>query len=253
MYKAAEGLGKTTEAIEATDAHCHLNLFEDNAEIVKASAKAGVGTIITAGSDLKSNFDNAKIAEGMVFAVVGIDPEFALVEDYRSLEAIEKLLKSGNHIVGVGEIGLDYKKATSELQKERQQSFFKRQLEMAKDFDLPVVVHSRDALDEVLDTLERFDIKKAMLHYFEGGPEQAVKAASKGYLISVPPLASRKRDRAIRNISLERIVAETDSPVVGKTPADVLISIRNIAEAKGIGFGEVVSATTSNAKEFFYI
>ncbi|MEM3626029.1 MAG: TatD family hydrolase [Candidatus Micrarchaeaceae archaeon] len=253
MYQTTKSIEKLAEAIGATDAHCHLNLFSNYAEILKISAKRGVDTIVTAGSDAKSNLDNLRIAGGRVFAVVGIDPEFALTESHKALDMVEELLKNGSNVVGIGEIGLDYKKAVTEEEKERQKIFFEKQLMIAKDLDVPVVVHSRNALDDVFASLEKFGMRKVMLHYFEGNSEQAIKAAGKGYLISVPPIASKKRDRAISGIGIEHIVAETDSPLVGKTPADVLLSIRNIAEVKGISFDDAISATTSNVKEFFYI
>jgi len=247
VYEAQE---YATEGM-AADAHLHLDLFEDPEATVKAAREAGVGILVSAGSNYESNKKNAKIANGGIYAVVGIDPEFALTEDAGVLEKLEDIITNNSNIIGIGEIGLDYKKAVDDLQRNRQKMFFERQLEIAQKMDLPVVVHSRNSFDDVIEIIRSYKVR-VMFHYFEGGKDDAALAEKFG-IISVPPFDSKKRRAAIKAVGIGSIVAETDSPVVGKTPSDVFKSIAIIAAARGISYEEAIARTTENLRNFFRI
>ncbi|MGC8586673.1 MAG: TatD family hydrolase [Candidatus Micrarchaeia archaeon] len=236
----------------AADAHLHLDLFEDPEATVRAARNSGIGILVSAGSDWKSNIRNAELAHDGVYAVVGIDPEFALEDEIEVLERLEGLVKGNSNIVGIGEIGLDYKKAADADQKERQKRFFERQLEIAQALDLPVVIHARKALGDVFEILPSYKTR-AMFHYFEGGREEALAAEKLGAIISVPPIESKKRIAAVRAVGIGSVVAETDAPVAGKTPTDVLKSIAMIAAATGVTYEEAVAITTENLMRFFRI
>ncbi|MDE1855111.1 MAG: TatD family hydrolase [Candidatus Micrarchaeota archaeon] len=241
------------EAIgEFSDAHCHLNLFDDPAEAVHEARAKGVGTIITAGGSAKDNFECARIAEReQVFAVVGIGPDFA-ASDANSVLEIGGLIKNSMKIVGIGEVGIDTKVADKnnlELQKD----IFVKQVQLAKDLNMPVVIHSRGALDEIANILAENGIRKALFHFFEGDEKQALELSKKGYFISIPPAMTGKRKRIINEVGLNSIVVETDSPIVGKTPADVIGVCETIAVLKGISLEEVATKTTENIRSLFYI
>ncbi len=240
--------------LEFIDAHCHLNLL-DNLTLEEALADArnrGVSTVITSGGSAKDNFESARLAEKEhVFAVVGIGPDFAATDSAYAVE-VPGLIRSSKKIVGIGEIGMDAKVADKNslaIQKE----VFSQQLKVAKELDMPVVIHSRGMLGEVASMLIDMQIKRVMFHFFEGDEKQAVELASRGYLISIPPAQTEKRKRVIKEVNLKSIVAETDSPVVGKTPADVIGVCETIAQVKGVSLEEVAAQTTENIRRLFYI
>lgn len=237
---------------EFSDAHCHLNLFNDPYETVRKAKAEGVGTIITAGGSAKDNFENTKMAEQLgVFAVIGIGPDFS-AKDSASVLEVDGLIKSSRHVVGIGEIGLDQKVLESNGI-EVQRDVFAKQLKIAKDLNLPVVIHCRGMLDETVSMLSKMQIKKALFHFFEGDENQAVELANKGYLISIPPAVTGKRKRIINAVSISNLVVETDSPIVGETPADVIGVCETIAKLKGVTLDEVAAKTTENIRRLFYI
>ncbi len=238
--------------MEFADAHCHLNLFENVNEAVGDAWKKGVGLIITAGGSGKDNAETLKMVEHEhVFGVVGIGPDFS-AKDSHFVKEIEKQVKSNRKIVGIGEIGIDMKVAdVNNLA--LQEEIFTKQVRIAKDLDMPIVIHSRHALEKTVDIIEREKIKRVMFHFFEGDEKQARELAKKGYLISIPPIKSGKRKRIIKEVDLKSIVVETDSPIVGKTPADVIRVCETIAELKGVSLEEVATITTENIRRLFYI
>ncbi len=238
--------------LEFADAHCHLNLFQDPQETVRKAREKGIGTIITAGGSAKDNFECIKIAEREhIFTVIGIGPDFATSDSGYVVE-IEGLIRNSMKIVGIGEVGIDVKVADKNdigLQKE----LFAKQAEIARRLDMPVVIHSRGALDEVARILAETHVEKALFHFFEGDETQALELAKKGYFISIPPALTGKRKRIIKEVSLSNLVAETDSPIVGETPADVIGVCETIAELKGVSLEEVAAKTTENIRRLFYI
>lgn len=233
-----------------SDAHCHLDLFDSPQDAVAEATGRGVSIIITAGGSRERNVQTWKLS-GMpnVYGVIGIDPEAADEED-EYFEELEYMVKSSKRIVGFGEIGLD---STVKAGKERQVEVFSMQLKLAKKLDMPVVIHSRGMLADVVDMLDEHKMPRVMFHYFEGDEKQAAELAGKGWLISMPPIESGKRKRIINEIDLINMVTETDSPVVGKTPADVSKVIDYIARIKDVSPGEVAEQTTKNVKGFFGI
>lgn len=238
---------------EFSDAHCHLNLFADPLDAIARARGAGVGLMITSGGSAKDNLENARIADASqgVFAVVGISPDFTGSES-GAVVGLEALIKSSKKVVGIGEIGLDAK-VVERSALDVQRSAFAAQLDLAKDLGIPVVIHSRGFLDEVARMLDERSMRNALFHFFDGDEAQAKALSEKGHLISIPPALTSKRKRVIKNISLSNIVVETDSPVVGRTPADVLDVCKAIAEIRGVSLEDVAAATTENIRRHFYI
>ncbi|VVB76985.1 Tat-linked quality control protein TatD [uncultured archaeon] len=228
-------------------------MFDNPLAAAEAARAAGMGLMITAGCSAKDNAESIEVAEVAqgVFAVVGISPDFSQSEQER-VKDIKGLVKGSSKVVGLGEIGLDAKVAHT-ISMEVQREVFKAQLDVANDLGLPVVIHARGTLDEVERILDEKDSKYALFHFFDGDEEQAKRLAAKGYLISIPPAETSRRKRIIKNISLSNIVAETDSPVVGKTPADAISVCKRIAEIKDVSLQEVAEATTENIRRLFYI
>ncbi len=237
---------------EFSDAHCHLDLFKDPNKIIEESKKNGVGLMIAAGDSKANSLACIKLANGAsVFTVIGIGPDFS-VSDSEFVDEIETEILKNPQIIGIGEIGLDAKLA-KEISIEQQKSIFERQIDIAKSLDLPIVIHSRGAIKEVMRIVESKKVKKAVFHYFEGDEKQAIELACKGYTISIPPFETAKRKRVIKALGINNLVAETDAPVVGKTPIDVKKVVETIANIKGISLEDAASKTTENIRRLFYI
>ena len=241
-----------TEVTELADAHCHLDLIEDQT-IVANSIRDGIRTIITNGVDTKSNMRSLELADNKhVFAALGIDPEHALLIEDEELNFNIKMIRSNaDKVIAIGEIGLDYKKAGNFNLVAKQRTVFEKFLELADSMNLPVCVHSRNAMDEILSIVKDKGNKKVHLHFFEGNAQQAREIERAGFMISVPPVESAKRMRAIKDIAIDNIMAESDSPVVGESPASVRKSIEIIAAAKRLTFESAAEAVTLNTKRFF--
>jgi TatD DNase family protein len=241
-------VSQTNREISYADAHCHINLFDEPFKVIENAFLSGLEIIVSAGGSTKDNKEISKIVGQRVFGVVGIDPQH--IEDKNSIKELKGIIESNRNIIGIGEIGLDKKFATESKHYEMQKEMFREQLELAESLDLPVVIHSRKALDDVLSILGEFKVR-AMFHFFEGDDKDIEKMRE--YFISVPPLESSKRKRAIGKIGIERIMLETDSPVVGKDPTYVKISAEIVAKIKGLDIEKVAYETTENVRKFFYI
>ncbi|MDE1850313.1 MAG: TatD family hydrolase [Candidatus Micrarchaeota archaeon] len=240
------------DTADLSDAHCHLNLFPDPKQTIRECAAHGMKVMLATGGSMKDNLQVSELARAeIVFGIVGIGPDFANEVDQVGMLA--NLVRGNRKIVGIGEIGLDFKIASGAEQIDRQRELFERQIVLAKQLELPIVIHSRNSFREVLKILDGHGVKRAMFHFFEGNGADAKELESRGYLMSVPPVENSKRKDAIRSISLKNIVVETDSPVVGKTPLDVKRSLEMIAKIRGMGVSELAQITTDNLREFFYI
>lgn len=233
---------------ELVDAHCHLELFKDPQTTISDSVMGGVRLIITAGGSRTSSIAAMDLADGKnVFAVIGIDPAYAL-KDGDFLGEIEDIVKANKGVVGIGEVGLDYK---IDVPKDVQKEVFEDQIEIARSLGIPLVIHSRQAIDDVMAVVREHKVRGAMFHYFEGDEKQALELADMGCFISIPPVESSKRKRVINSLDISNLVVETDSPVVGKTPLDVIKAVEWIAQIKGMGFDETAHRLTQNVKKVF--
>ena len=237
---------------EMADAHCHIESF--SMDVVRASVEQGVSVIIANGVDTASNIKTLAMCDGKnVFAALGVHPEYAGMPDEEIERNIRLIKDNRKSVVAVGEIGIDVTYAKTAEALERQKLIFSRFVELAVELGLPVCVHSRGAMEEVFGILKEHGATKVQLHFFEGDESQALEAERRGYMISVPPMESGKRKRAIKAVSMRSLLAETDSPVNGAVPRDVEKSIRIIASAKGVPFEEAASVLTQNTRRFFNI
>lgn len=239
--------------ISMSDAHCHINLFDDPDAVIKNTISSGVSIIVTAGGSRKDNIEVDEITRRTkIFGVVGIGPDVAGREEV-DISSIGQIASLNKYVVGIGEVGLDFKITQDPGEIEAQRRVFLKQIELSKQLDIPLVIHARKAIREVIDILVGNDVEKAMFHFFEGGVDEARLAEKNGYLISIPPLHSTKRKRVIDAVGMSTLVAETDAPVAGSVPGDVRKSIEYIAQIKRLDVDEVIVKTSDNVREFFYI
>ena len=249
------------------DTHCHLDFPEfdkDRELVIRAAEENGVDCIINIGSSLAGSINSVALSKKypQIFAVVGCHPHDAKdfsEEDFKAVAAL-----AGNEkVVAIGEIGLDYYRNLSPQDKQR--DLFIRFIHLAKELDLPAVIHSRDADSDTLDIIKTNGLKKAVVHCFSSGEHFLKEVLDLGFYVSFTCNITYKKAQRLRDIvkiaPVERVFLETDAPYLpaegyrGKRnePWFVRILAQEIARIKGISFDEVSRVTTENAKRFFKI
>jgi len=197
---------------------------------------------------------------GYPFAL-GIAPQTAIREDLQGLDDWIAFIKEAKPNA-IGEVGLDYKWAKDGADVEKELLVFKRMIGLADEMGLPLVIHSRDrpaaesgkegvpenAVDDVLGYLGG---KRFVMHFFSGSAGQAQKAVAMGGYISMTHMRSKERRNVINTVPLDRLMVETDSPFVGRTPEAARDAVAYIAEVKGLEPQAVEKATADNARIFF--
>jgi TatD DNase family protein len=247
------------------DTHAHLEMLEGVPEVIQRAEEAGLEKIVAVSSNLTSSEKTVDIAKNfpMVFAAVGIHPHEASTMNDQVFSEIERLARERKKVVAVGETGLDYHYMHSP--REVQVSSFVKQIDLANRLALPLVVHVRDAHDDVIKVLKEQNRNnlKAVIHCFTGNYETAMKYIEMGYYISFSGIITFKNAEEIREaatkIPIEKMLIETDSPYLAPVPyrgkknepAYVKAIAQKIAELRGISFEEIEEETTANAKNLF--
>lgn len=204
------------------DTHCHLSKedYEDIDKIIEDNRNNYVDKIIISGCtrdsivealDLLNNYDD-------VYVTIGYHPSEALITTDEDLKLLKKQLKN-NRVVGVGEIGLDYHYGKEDI--EQQKTLFRKQLEIAQELSLPVVIHSRDATFDTINILKEFPDVKGDIHCFSGSIETARIYVSMGYKLGIGGVVTFKNStlpKVVEEIGLSNIVIETDSPYLTPEP-----------------------------------
>lgn len=250
------------------DTHCHLDeeAFDvDRPEVVARAGAAGIAAMVTIGTTAATSVRAVEIAAQYpaVFAVVGIQPNYAAQASPGDWEQIEELAQAGK-VVGIGETGLDRYWDHAPL--DVQVDYFRRHLALSRKLDLPFVVHCREAEAEVLAELRRAAAAGPLcgvMHSFAGGVETARECLSLGMSISFAGMVTFKKSQAlrevVREIPLERLLVETDAPYLapqpmrGKRnePAFVKATAECLAELLAIPIEELARHTSENACRLF--
>lgn len=244
------------------DTHCHIfsEYYDDIESVIQKSKNAGVGAIIVNGVDRKSNEEILKLIRkyDVVYGALGIQPEEVSNCNDDDLDFIEKHIND-DKIVALGEVGLDYH---YECDKELQKKVFLKQLEIAKKYNKPVIVHSRDCINETYNILKDYNLK-GIMHCYSGSVEMAKKFNEIGFLLGIGGIATFKNAvkivEVIKNIDLEYILVETDSPYLspepyrGKRnePQNVQIIVDKISDIKELERDLVCETLVSNVNRLF--
>ena len=250
-----------------TDTHCHLNHsdFDPDCEgAIERARQAGVERIIVAGFDLPSSRRALQLAcdyQG-VQAALGIQPGAAQEwTDSARDELIAMAHADVANVVAWGEVGLDY--YWDSIPRDIQHRVFSDQISIAVSLDLPLVVHGRDAYNDVLDVLSCYPAARGVLHCFTGTLSEARRAVDGGFYLGVGGIATYKKNDALRDIirqlPIDRILLETDSPYLapqarrGKRnePAYTALIAEAIAPVVGLDIDELARVTTENANRLF--
>lgn len=244
------------------DTHCHLDKkdYENLEEII---LKMKDDCIIASGFDIESSKNVLNLINNYnhIYGTVGIHPSDVKKYKIDDLKQIEKMLEN-KKIVGIGEIGLDY--YWDKDNKDVQREFFIKQIKIAQKNNLPIVIHSREAIEETYEILNEY-LKgtKAILHCYSGSYEMALKFKKLGVKFGIGGVVtfknSQKTKEVVEKLDLTDFVIETDSPYLtpephrGKKnePSNVRYVIKEIAKIKNLDEKEVEKITTKTAKEVF--
>ena len=245
------------------DTHCHLydkKLYNQLDEIVENAKNNNIQKMICIGDRLSTSDQSIKIAEkyNNIYASVGIHPHEA--KD-ASKQYLNELKKKASHqkVVAIGEIGLDYHYNFSDLI--TQKKIFSEQLKLAKELNLPTIVHCRNSDEDLYKCIKDSKNNNGVIHCFASNLDFAKKMIELGYFISFTGMITfvKALEPVIKEIKLTNIMIETDSPYLapipfrGKInqPAYVIEVVKKIAEIKKIELDEVIQQTTNNAYSLF--
>ncbi|OEG00282.1 hydrolase TatD [Vulcanibacillus modesticaldus] len=249
------------------DTHAHLDdekFEEDREEVILRAKENGLSHIINVGYNRKTILATLDLIDkyDFIFGVIGFHPNNAHEMTDEDLKWIEELSKHPK-ILAIGEIGLDY--YWDFAPKDIQQEVFRKQIQLAKRVGLPIVIHDRDAHQDVCNILKEEGVNKigGVMHSFSGSVEMAKECIEMGFYISFSgPVTfknAKKPKEVASNIPLERILIETDSPYLTPEPfrgkrnesSYVRYIAEKIAELRGMDIEEIEKITTENAKKVF--
>lgn len=250
--------------IKITDTHAHYDdeaFDSDRYELLDRLLSESCEKIVTLGCDIEKSRTSLLLAERYenVYAAVGVHPENCADESDDYMTELKKLAMHPK-ACAIGEIGLDYH--WEPFDRDRQIRFFREQLELARELDLPVCVHSRDCTKDILDILREYK-PKGVLHCFSGSIETAREVLSFGMMISFTGMLtfknSKKAQEACAYIPTDRIMLETDCPYMAPIPhrgerndsGNLIYTAQKLAEIKGLTVEETVAICNENAERFF--
>jgi len=250
-----------------THAHFNDNRFKyDRDEAIKSAHESGVSYILNVSYNISSLEQSVSLSRrySYIYAAVGIHPHYSKDMNTEVLDKIRTLAEN-KKVVGIGEIGLDYYRDLSP--RDDQKKLFVRQIDLAKDLKLPIIVHIRDANEDALNVLKDEDAKAVggIIHSFSGDVNMARQVLDNNFYISVGGPVTYHNTRnlvdVIKFIPDDRLLIETDCPYLtpepfrGKRNDSSLVRLvaEKIAEIKGMSFEEIANITTNNAKRLFNI
>ena len=246
------------------DSHCHIygEYYEDIDSLIKELKNNDIRLVINNGCDQKTNEEVLRLISryDIVYGAIGIHPES--VNDYSQddIEFIKKHINDSK-IVAVGEIGLDYHYSKDD--RDKQIELFENQLEIAQRYKKPVIIHSREATQDTIEVINKYNVKGS-IHSFSGSYETAMIYIKKGFVLGINGVITFKNSNlkdVIKRVGVENIIIETDSPYLSphplrgtkNTPENVRIIAAFLAELFGLSTEDVVKITSKNMLRVFDI
>jgi len=242
------------------DVHCHLTdetLLSDLQEILREAKESGVKAIITSGVGPGDCLKVLKVSDNRyVFPSLGVEPYE--LDGYE--QVIELIRREKNRVVMIGEVGLDYYAGPRET-RVFQQRVFEEFIQLSKELDKPLVIHSRSAGKHAIDILMKNGAERVIMHAFDGRPSHAEKGARKGYFFSIPPSVARseQKQKLVKRLQLESLLLESDAPVLApekgaiNRPSNIRVSAEWIAKLKNIPVEKVMEKTEEQSREILRI
>ena len=245
------------------DTHCHLykEYYNNIDEVIKESIDAGVCKFIVNGCDMKNNIEVLELAHKYkeVYAAIGFHP--TELDDFKD-EYFDWLEKNINDekVVAIGEIGLDYH--YDDTDKDKELYVFRKQLDIAEKYNKPIIVHIRDAIGDSYHMLKEYNLRGS-IHSYSGSLEMAKEFIKLGYMLGVGGVVTFKNAKnikeVIKNINLEYMLLETDSPYLtpepfrgtANSPKYIPLIAKEISNIKDIKEADISRTTTNNAERIF--
>ena len=250
------------------DTHAHLNdeaFNEDRERLLAELPQKGVGLVMNVGCCLDSSRQAIALAEThpFIYASVGCHPDAADEICDEAIETLRQLALSCPKVKAIGEIGLDYH--YEDIPREIQKQAFRRQMALAAELDLPVIIHERDAHEDGMAIVKEFPTVKGVFHCYSGSAEMARQLVNMGWYIGFTGVLTfknaRKAVETAASIPLERIVLETDCPYMApdpfrgrrNDPGYLFRMAEKLAEIRGMDVAEIRRITTENGKRLYRI
>ena len=245
------------------DNHCHIfsEYYDDIEKTINESFEKNVNILILSGCSKKDIIEGLDLIRKYknVFMTIGFHPDEVDNVNEDDINWLEKLIKDNNKIIGIGEIGLDYYWVKDN--KEKQIELFEKQLKLAEKLNVPVVIHTRDATDDTLKILKKYKLK-GIIHCFTGSIETAKEYIKLGFNIGIGGVITFKNTNlkdTIKEIPIDKITLETDSPYLTPTPHRgeqnspkyIPIIAEEIAKQKELSTKDVEKITTSTSISLF--
>uniref|UniRef100_A0A8D0KKE1 TatD DNase domain containing 3 n=1 Tax=Salvator merianae TaxID=96440 RepID=A0A8D0KKE1_SALMN len=244
---------------------------EDIENVLKEAKESKVLALVVVAEhsgDFEKIIQLSESYPGFVFPCLGIHPvqstpagpeRSATLKDLDDALPLIELYK--DHLVAIGEVGLDFSPrfASSDEQKEGQRKVLTKQIQLAKRLSLPLNVHSRSAGRPTINLLKEHGAERVLLHAFDGKPSVAMEGVKAGFFFSIPPsiIRSEQKQKLVKQLPLENICLETDSPALGpekqvrNEPKNIFIAAEYIAKVKEVSLEKVLDVTTQNALKLF--
>ncbi len=252
---------QTKQQIPIIDTHTHLcdDVFAGDLNAVLGRAgKKGIVSIIAVSEtieDARKNIDLAK-KYPIIKAAAGIYPKYA---DLKIDDMFQFISIHRESLLAIGEVGLDFWLAKEEKERTMQRAVFQNFIDLSRECDLPLNIHSRSAGRHAIEMLRQSEAKRVQLHAFDGKWSTAMKGVDAGYYFSIPPsiVRSRQKQKLVKSLPLENILLETDSPVLGadpekrNEPANIYLAAHAIADIKKIPVEKVTAAAYKNTLKLY--
>jgi TatD DNase family protein len=248
------------------DTHCHLTdprLAEQLDQVLARAAAAGVTRMVTIGTGIDDDIACIELCRAIpnVRCAIGVHPNYAGEAEIEDVPRLRQL-QFDSSVVALGEMGLDYFHKHSP--RDRQRQVFEFQLDLAAELNRPIVIHSREAIEDTLAMMRGFPMLRAVFHCFTGTPDEASRILEAGYLLGFTGAVTFKKADDLRKVAasapMDRILVETDAPYLTpepmrkqKTnePALVVHVAQVVADVKGVTLEEIGRTTTQNASRFY--
>ena len=248
------------------DTHAHLDAdaFDlDREELIASLPGAGLSLVMNPGCDRPSSLAAIELAKryDFIYAAVGSHPDAADLVNDELIDEYRRLCKENPKVLAIGEIGLDYH--YEDIPREIQQKAFRMQMELARELDLPVIVHEREAHEDGMTIIDEFPEVKGVFHCYSGSAEMAKELVKRGWYIGFTGVLTFKNARKALEVAaaipLERIVIETDCPYMAPVPfrgqrndpGKLCRMAQRLAELRGITEEEAARITLENGRRLY--
>lgn len=252
----------TPSPLPLVDAHAHLYAEAFNADlgdVIERAVARGVQAVLTVSETVREAHQILALAERypLIKPCAGLYP--TILDRVAAAEMLTFIRAHRDRLVAIGEVGLDYWKVQDEADREVQRDILAQQIALARALELPLNVHSRSAGRHTIAWLREHGAQRVLMHAFDGKASAARLGLEAGYYFSIPPsiVRSPQKQKLVQHVPLERLLLESDSPVLGpdkeqrNEPQNVWLSCRHIAAIKGVPVEEVAHITTANAQQLF--